>query len=90
MLEIAIQNTEPLPHDFTIDAIDAELHISYLGGTGQHAYAEGHPQADLHFVLTEVGSGIVHVKVDEPGEYTFYCRGPGHREAGMVGTLIVQ
>ena len=24
-----------------------------------------------------------------PGTYTFYCHIPGHREAGMVGTLIV-
>jgi uncharacterized cupredoxin-like copper-binding protein len=25
-----------------------------------------------------------------PGTYTFYCRIPGHTEAGMVGTLIVE
>lgn len=25
-----------------------------------------------------------------PGTYTFYCRIPGHRAAGMVGTLIVE
>jgi plastocyanin len=26
----------------------------------------------------------------KPGTYTFYCRIPGHTEAGMAGTLIVE
>ena len=90
VLEIAVQNVEPVLHDFTIDVIDADVHISYLGGTGQHAHAEAERDADVHFALTEPGSGVVHIKVHEPGEYVFYCTVPGHREAGMEGTLIVR
>ena len=47
-------------------------------------------EPDLHFPLSEPGSGVVHIKVYEPGEYVFYCSVPGHRELGMVGTLIVR
>ncbi len=90
VLEIAIQNTEPVLHDFTIDEIDADVHISYLGGTGIHGHADPENEADVHFALSEPGSGVVHLKANEPGEYVFYCTVPGHREAGMEGTLIVQ
>ena len=94
VIEIAIQNVEAVLHDFTIDRIDADLHVSYLGGTGEHAHAGEMEMeaemADLHFALTEPGSGVVHIKVYEPGEYVFYCSVPGHREAGMVGTLIIR
>ncbi len=90
VLEIAVQNAELALHDFTIDKIDADVHISYLGGTGQHAHQELERDADVHFALTEPGSGVVHLKIHEPGEYVFYCTVPGHREAGMEGTLIVQ
>ena len=90
VLEIAIQNVERVLHDFTIDEIDADVHVSYLAGTGQHGHAESLLKTDVHFALTEPGSGVVHIKVHEPGEYVIYCSVPGHREAGMEGTLIVR
>jgi uncharacterized cupredoxin-like copper-binding protein len=89
VLEVAIQNVEPVLHDFTIDKIGADVHVSYLGGTGEHAHEEAQRDADVHFALTEAGSGVVHLRVFEPGEYVFYCTVPGHQEAGMEGTLTV-
>ena len=61
------------------------------------------PQPLTHDVAIEDSSGKTIGKTDliaegsdsatvdlKPGEYTFYCTVPGHREAGMEGTLTVK
>ena len=41
--------------------------------------------------LTRAGATTAVVFVaDQAGEYAYYCSIPGHREAGMEGTLVVQ
>ncbi len=39
-------------------------------------------------VVQHGGTSTVTVKL-KPGTYTFYCPMPGHRQAGMQGTLTV-
>ena len=40
--------------------------------------------------LVAEGSSVTTIANLKPGKYTFYCSVPGHREAGMEGTLTVE
>lgn len=86
-LELSAVDINFEPRDLTIPA-NTDVTIAVTNnGVLQH-----------DFVLDEAGisTGVlnggqsVDVTVNlPPGTYTFYCSVPGHREAGMVGTLTV-
>lgn len=46
-------------------------------------------ETQLGEVVAQDGTSKISATV-KPGRYTFFCSVPGHREAGMVGTLIVR
>lgn len=60
-------------------------------GKGRHNWMiegmEGEVQTKL---LSSGESEMIEFVIDEPGEYTYYCSVPGHRQQGMVGTLVVE
>ena len=49
--------------------------------------AKGEDVASTELVSDGTATATAELK---PGEYTFYCSVPGHREAGMEGTLTVK
>ncbi len=76
---------------------------SETSGAGEVTIDFKNPQGLSHDVAIEdsggktvaqtdvIGEGETSTKANlKAGEYTFYCSVPGHREAGMEGTLTVK
>jgi len=83
MVDIAFE-----PAEFTI-AADTDVVVSlHNEGVLEHNFV-----IDELDIATELvpGGGSTTVTINAPaGTYEYYCSVPGHREAGMVGTLTVE
>lgn len=58
--------------------------------TGHNVYIEDADGNNVAEIETITGSSATTVADLKPGTYTFYCDIPGHREAGMEGTIAVK
>ncbi len=47
------------------------------------------PAAGVSISAQPGNASVASVRVATPGSWEFYCSVPGHKEAGMVGTLVV-
>jgi uncharacterized cupredoxin-like copper-binding protein len=76
-------------YEFAPDQIDVEA--------GEDVAIALHSEDQRHDLTLEDGGLVVEVeggktakgglRLAEPGSYSFYCSIPGHRAAGMVGTI---
>lgn len=78
-LVISFQNAGAILHDFSIDKID---------GTVDPKSADA--KFAVHVKVDAGKSGKVSITPAKAGTYEFYCSAPGHKEAGMKGTLAVK
>jgi plastocyanin len=72
----------------TAPAGDVTIELVNESGLPHNVGVEGN---GVDEVSETISSGSTELTVTlEPGEYTFYCAVPGHREGGMEGTLTVE
>jgi len=86
---ITLENKGQVEHDFVIEKIDAKVTVTKDSGSESHHAHGEESNFDVH-ASAQVGEiTILELTVSEPGTYQFFCSVEGHKEAGMIGELIV-
>ena len=78
------------PDDLSAGAGRVAIELVNLSSTPHSLCVEGTDQGALGCTGTFRGDRSTLRLRLEPGSYTFFCSVPGHREAGMQGSLAVQ
>jgi uncharacterized cupredoxin-like copper-binding protein len=90
-VRLTLQNTGTLVHDFSIMEIPMEG--APTGDTeGVHEHDAGSPsdKPELHVAAAAGASAAIQFTPATAGSYSVICTVAGHKEAGMIGTLIVK
>jgi uncharacterized cupredoxin-like copper-binding protein len=86
---LSLNNTGKIEHDFVVEAIDATTEVIQDNGSNAHHAHGAEQNYDLHVSARPGETSIVQLTIAEPGTYKIICSVPGHKEAGMIGELIV-
>lgn len=86
---LSLNNTGKIEHDFVVEAIDATTEVVQDNGSNAHHAHGAEQNYDLHVSARPGETSIVKLTIAEPGTYKIICSVPGHKEAGMIGELIV-
>jgi uncharacterized cupredoxin-like copper-binding protein len=86
---VVLSNVGTVEHDFVILEIPIAQAAEEAGEMAEHDMGATGLDPDIHMAAMPGLNAHVTFTPTESGTYEFYCALPGHREAGMVGTLIV-
>lgn len=87
-VKLTYTNTGQLTHDFSI----LKIAVTEVSDEGDHAHSmTGMTETpDLHIAVEAGGVAVLYFTPTVPGTYEFVCTVEGHKEAGMVGQLVVK
>jgi len=86
---LTLTNIGKVEHDFVIDKINVANVETSDSGPAEHHQMGGMPDYDLHFFAKAGETAVLQFTALEPGKYEIFCSIQGHKEAGMIGELIV-
>ncbi len=88
-VRLILNNTGALEHDWSIDHIAVTaVHEDSVHSDDHVHHMAGH-DPDLHIAAMAGEQGVLEFTPTEPGTYEITCTVAGHKEAGMVGRLVV-
>ena len=87
-ITLTITNNGKVEHDFVITKISLTDVVQPNGGTSM-GHDMGAAEYDLHVSTQAGGTSVITFTPTEAGTYDIFCTIQGHKEAGMLGTLIV-
>ena len=85
---VTLKNMGAVEHDFVVDEINVSDVEASKSGPAQHHQME-QAEYDLHFFAKAGESAVLRFTPLQPGTYQIFCSIAGHKEAGMIGELIV-
>jgi uncharacterized cupredoxin-like copper-binding protein len=86
---LTLDNMGAAEHDFVVEKISVTDVKASNTGPAMHHQMGGMPDYDLHFFAPARDKAVLNFTALEPGTYEIFCSIEGHKEAGMVGKLIV-
>jgi uncharacterized cupredoxin-like copper-binding protein len=91
-MPVKLVEKESTEHQETESHEHAEGEEDHHESTNSSGHDDGHDHGNefsVHVSAAAGNEGAVVFTATEAGEYEFYCSVPGHKEAGMIGTLKV-
>jgi uncharacterized cupredoxin-like copper-binding protein len=88
-VKLTLRNTGTLEHDFSVAELPMEGEAEVSGGM-DHDMDDATAEPELHVATAAKGSATLEFTPTKPGTYEFWCTVPGHKAAGMTGTLVVK
>jgi uncharacterized cupredoxin-like copper-binding protein len=90
-VELTFVNQGELEHDFSILEIPVESVSEEDPMSAEHEMEMGTASLDpvLHVAAEPGATNYLTFTPTKPGTYEFFCTVAGHKDAGMVGTMVV-
>ena len=85
-VQFVLRNNGELDHELVIGTAEANrAHAEVMANHPDMAHDDANAKR-----LRPKSSGVLRWQFTQPGEFEYACLIPGHREAGMLGTIVVR